>query len=344
MRKIKIGIIGCGYWGPNLARNFHEIPEAELTWVCDIREERLKHLHTLYPYINITRDYQELLSSDVDAIVISTPVYSHFSLSMDALRAKKHILVEKPLAATSSQAEIIAETAEKNGLIAMTGHTFLYNPAVTAVRNLVKNGDLGQIYYINTVRVNLGLLQPDINVVWDLAPHEISILLYILDNDPTDVKADGETYIRCGQQIHEVAYLTMHFPENITVNSRFSWLDPVKVRKITIVGSRKMLVYDDIVENKVILYDKGVEVPPYSDTLEEFHMSYRHGGETNIAYEWCEPLRAECVSFLEAINLGYLSMNDARFGIKVVKVLEAAQKSIMKDGERELINYERTLC
>lgn len=332
---IKVGVIGLGYWGPKLARNFAEIEDVELAWICDQSQARLAHVASLYPRAHATPDYHELLSSDVDAIVLATPVSTHYPLGMQALQAGKHILVEKPLAAAYAHALEIAETAERSRLVAMVGHTFQYNAAVNTVRDLIARGELGRIYYIDSTRVNLGLLQPDINVIWDLAPHDISILLHILGVDPYQVSAVGQVYIQKRQQLHEVAYLSLYFPSDILANIRVSWLDPVKQRRITVVGSRKMLVYDDIAEEKVVLYDKGVEVPPYSDTPEEFHMSYRHGAETVVPIDWQEPLRLECQAFRDSILLGKPSDSNARMGARVVKVLETAQKSLLNSGARE---------
>jgi predicted dehydrogenase len=248
------------------------------------------------------------------------------------LNADKHVLVEKPLAATVAEATDIAELAEKRRLAAMVGHTFQFNPAVNVVRELIACGELGRVYYISGTRVNLGLLQPDINVVWDLAPHDVSILLHILGLDPLQVSAQGEAYVQKGKHIHDVAYLTFRFPNDVLANLQLSWLDPVKTRRITVVGSRKMLVYDDIADDKVVLFDKGVEVPQYSDTLEEFKMSYRHGSETAVPFEWQEPLRIECQAFIHWINTGEPACSNARIGVKVVRILEAAQKSLVNSG------------
>jgi predicted dehydrogenase len=334
---VKVGVIGCGYWGPKLARNLYELPTTELVYVADTRTERLSHMQELYPAVRASRDYHDVLASDVDAVVIATPVSTHHRLATEALRSGKHVLVEKPLAASVAEAAEIAETAERLGLVAMVGHTFQHNPAVNAVRDLIASGELGRVYYIDSARVNLGLFQPDINVMWDLAPHDISILLHILGVEPDQVSASGGMFIHHERRNYEVVYMTLHFPDNIMANLRVSWLDPVKTRRITIVGSQKMLVYDDIADNKVILYDKGVDIPPYSDTPEEFHMSYRHGAETVVAFEWREPLRVECESFANWIRTGRRSPSDAWMGVRVVRVLETAQKSLLNGGGRECL-------
>ena len=338
MDSVRVGVIGCGYWGPKLARNFHELPGADLAWVSDYRPDRLAHMLELYPEAQATEDYRQVLASDVDAVVIATPVRTHHPLAMEALNAGKHVLIEKPLAATVAQAIEVADKADGLGLIAMVGHTFQYNPAVNVVRDLIDQGALGELYYINTARMNLGLFQPDINVMWDLAPHDISILLHVLRRDPCAVSAQGQMYVQKNRGLHEVAYLNVLFPNDLLANVRVSWLDPVKTRRITVVGSKKMLVYDDIADNKVVLYDKGVEVPPYSDTLEEFHMSYRHGPEQVIPFEWREPLRVECEDFVDCILNRHSPTSNAWLGVKVVQVLETAQKSLLNGGGRETIS------
>ena len=333
--RVKVGVIGCGYWGPKLARNFHELPDAELTWVSDLRADRLEHIQKLYPSCRITQDYQDILASDVEAVVIATPVSTHYPLALAALRSGKHVLVEKPLTDNVMHAIELADSAERYGRALMIGHTFQYNPAVNVVSDLISSGELGQVYYIDATRVNLGLLQPDINVIWDLAPHDISILLHILGMDPFQVSATGQVYIQKRKRIHEVAYLTLYFPNGVLANVRVSWLDPVKQRRITVVGSKKMLVYDDIADQKVTLYDKGVEVPPYSDTPDEFHMSYRSGPETAVPVPWQEPLRVECQAFVDWIRTGRPACSDAWTGVRVVRILEAAQKSLLNGGTRE---------
>jgi predicted dehydrogenase len=312
--------------------------EVDLVQVADCRTERLEYMQELYPSIRTTEDYRHLLSSDVDAVVIATPVSTHHSLAMEALKAGKHVLVEKPLAATVKDAVEIAETADELGLVAMVGHTFQYNPAVNVVRDLIVRGEIGKVHYINSTRVNLGLFQPDINVMWDLAPHDISIMLHILDSAPIEVRAYGNAYVQRKRRIHDVAYMCVHFPEDILVNMHLSWLDPVKVRRVTVVGSEKMLVYDDVSEDKVILFDKGVEMLPDPYSVEKFHLSYRRGTETVVSYEWQEPLRAECEAFVNWIETGRVSASSAWVGVKVVQVLETAQKSLFNGGKMEQID------
>lgn len=336
---LKIGLVGCGYWGPKLARNFHALPGSTLAMACDLRQEHLTTIKNLYPDITTTHHYQELLKADLDAIVIATPLSTHYKLAKEALLAGKHVLVEKPLAATTVQAIELINLAEKQELTLMVGHTFVYNPAVEAVRAVVQSGQLGEIYYLDAVRVNLGLLQPDINVMWDLGPHDISMIQYILDAPPVKVSARGGVYINHTKRLHEVVYMVITFANGVIANLRLSWLDPVKQRRLTAVGSQKMLVYDDIAENKVIIYDKRVDVPPYSVTEDEFHASYRHGDETVYPLVWEEPLKVECNHFLEAIRTGATPKSDGYSGLQILRVLETAQRSLQNGGVELWIEY-----
>jgi predicted dehydrogenase len=304
--------------------------------VCDLRQDRLDHIRDLYPAVRVTTDYKELLRSDVEAVAVATPIPTHHRLAKEALLAGKHVLVEKPLTANSEEAEDLVNLAEQRGLTLMVGHTFEYNPAVEYLRNLIASGELGRVYYINATRVNLGIFQPDINVVWDLAPHDVSILTFILGMLPVNVSARGAAYVR--PKIHDVAYLTLHFPNEVMADIRVSWLDPCKIRRITVVGSKKMVVYDDVEPTeKIKIYDKGVDVPPYSDTLEEFHLSYRYGDITTPAIPNVEPLRVECEHFLHCIRTGERPRSDGRDGLEVVRILEAATRSLLNGGMRERV-------
>ncbi len=338
-RTIRVGVIGCGYWGPKLARNFHDIAGSELVAIADLCDDRLAEMKRLYQDVQVTLDYRELLNDSVDAVVIATPVHRHYPLAKEALLAGKHVLVEKPIASRSDQAQELVEIARERGLTLMVGHTFVYNPAVEVVRQVIQSGELGRVYYLNGTRANLGLLQPDINVMWDLAPHDLSILRYILGTDPVSVTARGAVYINLCQRHQEVVYMILFYENRVVANLHLSWLDPVKQRCLTVVGSRKMLVYDDIAEDKVILYDKGVEVPPYSVTEAEFYASYRHGGEIACPIQWVEPLKAECSHFLECILTGSVPRSSGQDGITVLKILETAQRSLNNGGVDLFIEY-----
>jgi predicted dehydrogenase len=248
MNPVKVGVIGAGYWGPNLIRNFSLLPEADLKMVCDLSASRRQHIESRFPGMLTTPNYQDILDSDVEAVTIATPVSTHYRLAKACLLAGKHILVEKPLTTNSAEAQDLVNIGERLGKIVMAGHTFLYNPAVTALKEIISSGEIGHVYYINSTRVNLGLYQPDVNVVWDLAPHDVSILLYILGLEPVYASARGGMFVKPG--VHDVAYLTLQFPGDIMADLRVSWLDPCKIRRITIVGSKKMIVYDDIEPEK----------------------------------------------------------------------------------------------
>ncbi|MCB0184650.1 MAG: Gfo/Idh/MocA family oxidoreductase, partial [Caldilineaceae bacterium] len=242
MQPVQIGIIGCGYWGPNHVRVFEELPEATLSWVCDRREDRLTAMRTRHPQVRTTCSVAELLASAVDAVVIATPIATHAELAMHALCAGKHVLLEKPMATTVEEAEALVAMGQRQHRVLMIGHTFEYNPAVETLRQLIASGELGDIYYVNSTRVNLGLFQPDVNVIWDLAPHDVSILQFILGQEVNSVCATGGIYIQRAAGIHDMAHLTLHFSGEILANVHVSWLDPCKIRRATVVGSRKMVV------------------------------------------------------------------------------------------------------
>lgn len=334
--KLKVGVLGAGYWGPKLVRNFHDIPDAEMAVVCDLRPDRLQHIAQLYPSVVTTACFDEMLASDVDAVAIATPILSHYSLARKALLAGKHVLVEKPLTSSSAEAEDLVELARAQQLVLMVGHTFEYNPAVELLRQLVSEGVLGKLYYINATRVNLGIFQPDVDVVWDLAPHDVSILLYVLGMRPLTVSARGAAYVQ--PKIHDVAYLTLNFPNEVLADIRVSWLDPCKIRSITLVGSQKMIVYDDVEPvEKIRLYDKGVEVPPYSDTPEQFRLSYRYGDVSAPPLPNVEPLRVQCEHFLGCIRDGTTPRSDGLDGLEVVRILEAASRSLLNGGMKERV-------
>jgi predicted dehydrogenase len=331
----KIGVIGCGYWGPNLIRNFVEIRDSEVVGVSDLNEGRLAFIKERYSDITTTSNYHDLFSMGLDAVVVATPPATHYPLARECLEHDLHVMVEKPLTLNSADAESLIEIAAQHERILMVGHTFEYNPAVRALKELIKSGELGDIYYIDAVRVNLGLFQNGLDVVWDLAPHDISILRYLLDSDPEVVSACGSASIF--PEIHDVAYIYLKFPNNVVAHLHVSWLDPCKVRRITVVGSRKMLVYDDVEPlEKIRIYDKGVEKPPYTHTYSDFQLSYRHGDVVIPHLKFTEPLRVECTHFLESIENGTPPQSNGNSGLQVVKALEKAEQSLhCQDSEKE---------
>ena len=330
--KIPTGVIGCGYWGPQLIRNFSEIPDASLLGVADQRADRLDYVRQHYPRVAAFADYRQLLESDVEAIVIATPIETHAELAHAALRAGKHVLVEKPLALSVADAASLITTARQVGKVLMTGHTFLYNPAVVELRRIVQSGELGRLFYVDTARLSLGLFQRHVNVIWDLAPHDISILSFVLDRAPVMVSARGSSCVR--PSVQDVAYVEVQFEGGLSAQLHVSWLDPAKVRRITVVGDRKMAVYNDVsLAEKIRIYDKGVE-PPVTDNFGEFQLSYRHGPIAIPYIPWQEPLRIECEHFLHCVRTGATPLSDGVQGLAVVAVLEAADMSLRNGGVR----------
>lgn len=332
LRTVRVGVVGCGYWGPKLIRNLQGLPGSELYMVADLRADRLEHIQGLYPGVAVTTSYAELLDSPVEAIALATPVGSHYAMAREALLHDKHVLIEKPLTTNSQDAEELIRLAEQRRRVLMVGHTFEYNPAVDYVREFIAKGELGHVFYINSTRVNLGIFQKDINVIWDLAPHDISMLIYALGQRPTQVSARGAAYVQ--PHIEDVAWVTLGFPNGVMADIHVSWLDPCKIRRTTVVGSKKMLVYDDVeATEKIRVYDKGVDAPPYSDTLEQFRLSYRYGDITTPAISGQEPLEIECRHYLDCVRTGHTPRSDGRVGWQVVRVLEEAQQSLKNGGE-----------
>lgn len=331
MQPINVGVIGCGYWGPNLIRNFAELPSTRLVGVADLKADRREYIKSRYAGVETTDDYWDLFSMSLDAVVVATPPPTHFPIAQACLEHDLHVLVEKPLTLCSEDALALIELADERNRVLMVGHTFEYNAAVRALKDLIDSGELGDIQYVDAVRVNLGLFQRDLDVVWDLAPHDISILLYLLGSKPVLVSAQGADCIFRGK--HDIAYLNLEFANRVLAHVRLSWLDPCKVRRITVVGSRKMVVYDDV-ENleKIRIYDKGVEAPPYTDTYGDFQCSYRYGNVVIPNIRFVEPLRVECEHFVKCIIEGNTPLSSGRNGLEVVRVLEAAERSLYYGG------------
>ena len=337
MSQVRIGVVGCGYWGPNLIRNFVALKEADVIVVVDKKHERLEHIQSLYPKIQVSDDYNDLFTLDLDAAVVATPPATHFEIAYDCLRNGLHTFVEKPMTLNSTDSIKLIDVAYDKGLTLMVGHTFEYNPAVRKVKEIVQSGELGDIYYIDAVRVNLGLFQSDLDVMWDLAPHDISILHFLLGMSPISVQAIGEDCIFTEK--NDLAYMHLQFPDNISAHLRVSWLDPRKVRQITVVGSQKMLVYDDL-ENmeKIKIFDKGVDKPPYTDTYADFQCSYRYGDVIIPNIKFTEPLKVESQHFIDCIKDEELKpISSGEQGLLVVQTIEAAELSIQNNGQRQNI-------
>ena len=336
---INIGVIGCGYWGPNHIRNFNSLSQCNVLSCCDKETKRLRHIKSLYPLIETTTQPQELLDDDrLDAVVIATPVFTHHDLAKKALLTGKHVLVEKPMTHSAETSLSLVELAGKMNRVLMVGHTFEYTAAVNKAKEIIRSGDLGEPLYISSIRVNLGLFQPDINVSWDLAPHDISIITYLLDQVPETVNCQGKSHYKNG--IEDVANMTLNYANGIIAFIHSSWLDPNKIRKTTIVGSKKMLVYDDLEsQEKIKIYDKGVDAPPYYDTYGDFQFAYRYGDIHSPRLEDYEPLKKQSEHFLDCIENGLRPRSCGNSGLRVVSILEAASESLRQQGKAIPVSY-----
>ena len=339
-KKIRVGAIGCGYWGPNLIRNFIEIPNSELVVVADLDQKLLQRITERFPQVqNTTTNYRDLFEMDLDAVIIATPPQTHFTIAKDCMENGLHCLVEKPLTLNSDEAKGLIAIAEQHERVLMVGHVFEYNTAVLALKELISSGELGDIYYLDFIRASLGLFQTKANVLWDLAPHDISILRFLLDADPLTISSTGMSCINNG--IEDVAYTTFTFPNRILAHIRSSWLDPNKNRSITVVGSKKMVVYDDLEPlEKIKIYDKGVEVIRRTETFGDFSFAYHYGDMIAPYYRFEEPLREECKHFLDSIENGTTPRSDGYNGLRVVQILEAADYSLKHNGLRVAMDYD----
>jgi predicted dehydrogenase len=330
---IRVGVIGYGYWGPNLVRNFMEAPGSTVVAVCDLRTERLARLRLRYPTIHTVSDPSVLFNDpSLDAIVIATPVSSHFELAMAALRADKHVLVEKPLAANSEQSIQLIEEAACRKRVLMVDHTFVYTAAVRKIRELITANALGDIYYYDAVRVNLGLFQHDVNVIWDLAIHDLSIMDYVLPAKATAVSATGISHI--SGQPENVAYITLFFDNPQIAHVHVNWLTPVKVRHTLIGGSEKMILYDDLEPSeKVKIYDKGVTISQSPEAVYEMLVSYRSGDMWAPRLDATEALHTDALHFIDCIENKKRPETDGQAGLRLVRTVEAAEKSLRAKGQ-----------
>jgi len=336
---IKVGQIGFGYWGPNLTRNFNSIDDVKVMGISDPSEKSQDKFKSLYPNLKIYNSSDEIINdNNIDVVVISTPAGTHYDMAKKSLMAGKHIFVEKPLALKVAECKELIDIAKKNNLIIFVGHTFLYNAAVNKVKEYIDKGDLGDIYYIYSSRLNLGRIRTDINSMWNLAPHDISILLYLLDSKPVQVTAKGLSYIQKG--IEDVVFMNLDFENGISAHIHCSWLDPGKVRKMTIVGSRKMIVYDDVSNrDKIKIFDKGVDKKQKSgdlgqySTFGDFQLLLRAGDVTIPKINFIEPLKLECEHFIECINENNTPLTDGYNGLRVTEILEKAEESLKNNGE-----------
>lgn len=329
---LTIAVVGCGYWGPNLVRNFTSLAGCRLKSVCDVNQHRLAHMKATYPAIETTTDYDSIVNDpEIDAIAVATPVRFHFDMGMKSLAAGKHTFIEKPMAASVTECSQLKDEAEKKGLTLMIGHTFIYSPAIDKIKEIIDAGDLGEIQYISARRLNLGLFQTDINVTWDLAPHDLSIILHILGSPPVSVNCQGKSHINPG--IEDVTNMSVWFANHGFATIHSSWLDPNKIRDMIFVGSKRMLAYNDLEPiEKIKIFDKRVEAPPHYDTFGEFQYSY-HYGDMYIPYiKQEEPLKIECRHFLDCINTGIPPLTGAEESLQVVQILEASSQSLRNHG------------
>ncbi len=329
-KTVRVGVIGAGYWGPNIVRNLYEVPGAEAVAVADLSEERLEAIRKRFPAVRVTTDYRELLDDpSIDAICIVTPVGTHRKLAEEAFAAGKHVFVEKPLALSVSDAEAIVRARERAGTTLMVGHTFVYNPAVEVVKGILDSNGIGKVHYLDSQRVNLGLHQFDTNVLWDLGPHDVSITLYWLDEEPEWVQCSGACFAQ--PDIEDVVFLMIGFPSGAIAHAHLSWLAPSKLRTMTVIGSQKMVIYDDNQSvEKVKIYDQGV------DKLEadELRRSYRAGDIHSPRVPMTEALQVEMRHFIECVRDGTKPRTDGEAGLVVVRVLELAMRSLRSGGAR----------
>jgi len=344
---IGVAVIGYGYWGPNLVRNFWDIPGANLIWVCDLQTERLGGVRRRYPAVEITEDVEQVLNDPrVDAVAIATPVSTHFSLAMRALKAGKSVFVEKPITATAEQAQRLIEEADRRGLVIAVDHTFVHTGAVRKMAEIIRN-DLGTPYYYDSVRVNLGLFQHDVSVMWDLAVHDLSIMDFVLPQRPRAVSATGISHVPGSPE--NIAYLNLMFEDNLIAHIHVNWLAPVKVRRTLVGGSNKMIVYDDIEPSeKIKVYDKGITLDGFAarhgDKTNQLRVGYRAGDMTAPQLDMSEALGVELREFIGCVERGTKPVADGASGLRVVRILEAASQSMARNGAVVELNRTKVLA
>jgi predicted dehydrogenase len=327
---VRIGVIGYGYWGPNIVRNFHGQERSRVVAVCDKSSKSLDRARNAFPGMRTTSDCNDLLASpDIDAIAVVTPVWTHFELAKTALENGKHVFVEKPFTCTTAQAEELIELADRKNLKIMVDHTFLFTGAVRRMKELIDNGTLGELYYYDSMRVNLGLFQHDVNVLWDLAPHDLSIMDYLIKQKPAAVVATGERHLN---GVADIAFMTLYYPNNMIGHINVNWLSPVKVRTTLIGGEKKMLVWNDLeADEKLKIYDKGVQMN--GDGVYDLLVSYRSGDMWAPRVEQVEALKMEAAYFVDCIMNNKTPFNDGVAGLHVVRMLEAADQSLQQQGK-----------
>jgi predicted dehydrogenase len=333
MRPLRVGVIGAGYWGPNIIRNLSMLETCSLQAVCDTDPTRLAPIERQYPSLRLEREARALVTDPtLDALVLCTPVHTHFPLAKAALEANKHVLIEKPMTHSIEAARELVELADARGRTLMVDHTFVYSGPVKKIRTLIESGEIGELLYFDSVRINLGLFQKDVNVVWDLAPHDLSIMDYLLQREPRWVSAIGSAPFG---KLENLAYITVRFDGALIAHFHVNWLAPVKIRRTVIGGSKKMIVYDDLdPSERVKIYDKGVSINADRDERDRLQVDYRAGDMLAPKIDKTEPLHAVCAQFVDCALHGKRPLTDGRAGLRVVQLLEAAQQSIARDGAR----------
>lgn len=345
-KKVKLGIVGCGYWGPNLLRNFTQVDNTQVEIACDLNNQQLLRLKKNFPNIKTENNFDNFLKYDIDAVVIATPFLTHYSLTKKALQAGKHVLVEKPFVRQKKEILELNLLAEKKKRVLMIDHTFEYAKPIEKIKHLIQTGELGKLYTIDMVRVNLGIFQKDTSVIWDLAYHDLSILLFTLEKKPISISVFGKDFIQKG--IIDSAYLNLHFPDNILVNIHVSWLEPYKIRKSTFIGSKRMLVFDDIEPNeKIKIHDKGVSINNLKQThmkhfkdFYEFTYLYRSGDILIPQLEQKEPLKSMAEHFIECIRINAEPRSNSNTALIINSILDAAESSLKNNGKLIKIKYE----
>ncbi len=334
---IIVGVFGYGYWGPNLVRNLFETGDANTTICCDLHNERLASAQRRFPTLKITTDYRDIVKSpNIDAVIIATPLSTHFNLAKEALLNGKHVLVEKPMTSSCAEAEELIELSQRKAKVLMVDHTFIYTGAVQRIKELITSGELGKIYYYDSIRINLGLFQSDTNVVWDLAPHDISIMDYLINEKPRGVSAVGVCHV--GNDLENIAYITVRYADSLIGHIHVNWLAPVKIRRTLIAGSKKMVVYDDLEPSeKVKVYDQGVNIRNEPDGVYRALVDYRMGDMYAPKVDRSEALGKVCQHFIDCIQKGNKPLTDGTAGLNVVRILEASQRSIKNRGQEVML-------
>lgn len=328
---LRIGVIGYGYWGPNIVRNFHQADGAEVVAVCDLSSDLLRRAHKAYPHLRLSQDIQDIITApDIDVVAVITPVSTHYELAKAALLNGKHVFIEKPFTASAAQGEELIEIAEKRGLTIMVDHTFLFTGAVRKIHELIRNGSLGKPLYYDSTRVNLGLFQNDVNVIWDLGPHDFSIMDYLVDEKPVAISALGKAHF--GSSYEDMAFVTVCFDNDMIAHFNFNWLSPVKIRRTLIGCQHKMLVWNDLImDEKIRLYDKGVDVQS-QEGMFQLLVQYRTGDMSAPRVDNTEALALETQYFVDCVTRQHTPINDGHAGLRIVRMLEATSESIRQNG------------